>query len=162
MHVVAPFEVAAEIQRRIFSTLGIDYMEGSVNALPVRTSELTLQPIGATGGLEVLEVRGHAKLGETMRADTATAGRTRGSEVEIFGKISYDSKARQIKSIEIAGLGIAWGNKMGYTKRAIRIGGDQWRYGIALELVTGREPYDLVPPYNLLHYGGGMKYFAGK
>ena len=49
---------------------------------------------------------------------------------------------------------------MNYTKRAIRIGEYPWRYGIACELVTGTEPYDRVPPYNLLHYGSGMEYFA--
>ena len=51
---------------------------------------------------------------------------------------------------------------MSYTKRAIRIAESPWRYGIFCELVTEREPRDLVPPYNLLHYGGGMKYFGGK
>ena len=30
---------------------------------------------------------------------------------------------------------------------------------IATELVSTRTPYDLTPPYNLLHYGAGMKYF---
>ena len=155
-----PYEVSAEIQRRLFSTLGIDYMEGSVNALPVGESKLTLRPTGASGGYEVLDVQGYGKMGKPEGSDTKTAARTRGCKVEIFGKIRYDAKKRKIVSVDIAGLGKAWGNKMEYTKRAIRIEDYPWHYGIALELVTGTTPYDLVPPYNLLHYGGGMKYFG--
>jgi hypothetical protein len=34
--------VPEEIQRRFFSTIGIDYMEGSVNALPLRESTMSI------------------------------------------------------------------------------------------------------------------------
>ena len=154
------FDVPAPIQRRFFSTLGIDYMEGSVNALPVRRSQLTLRPAGTDGGVEVLEVAGEAEMGKPQGADTDSAARTRGSELEVFGRITYDPATKKIRSFDLVGLGEAWGNKMNYTNRAIRIGTSRWPYGIACELVTGDAPYDRVPPSNLLHYGSGMKYFG--
>ncbi len=156
------FEAPAEIRRRLFSTLGIDYMEGSVNALPVRTSTLTLTPTGpGPSGHEVLALEGRAALGKPQGPDTKSQPATRGCEVEVFGEIQYDPKTKSITAFDLAGLGQAWGNKMEYTRREIRVGDHPWLYGIACELVTGDTPYDLVPPYNLLHYGGGMKYFGG-
>ena len=49
---------------------------------------------------------------------------------------------------------------MEYTRREIGIDDYPWVYGVAFELVTGDAPVDRVPPYNMLHYGGGMKYFG--
>ncbi|MEM7015209.1 MAG: hypothetical protein AAF585_27445, partial [Verrucomicrobiota bacterium] len=155
------FEAPPEIQRRLFSTLGIDYMEGSVNALPVRESELTFKPIGENdGGIRALKIEGRAKMGMPLTDQSESKARSRGCEITVFGELRYDVKDWKIVAFNLVGLGEAWGNKMNYTKRAIRIEERPWRYGIACELVTGDSPADLVPPYNLLHYGGGMKYFA--
>ena len=54
----------------------------------------------------------------------------------------------------------AWGNKMDYVRREITLDDYPWSYGIACELVAGRSPIDLIPPYNLLHYGSAGPYFA--
>ena len=44
--------------------------------------------------------------------------------------------------------------------REVRVEPYPWRYGIACELVSGDSPYDRIPPYNMLHYGGREPYFA--
>ena len=66
------------------------------------------------------------------------------------------------KSNFLAVIGEAWGHKMEYTRREIGTPGPKWKYGIACELVTGTAPDDLIPPYNMLHYGSKMKYFSGE
>ena len=155
-------EVPEEIQRRLFGTIGIDYMEGSVNALPVSSSNMKITVEGSKADTVTLSISGTAAMGKSPTPGTSKEGRTRGSQLNVIGRIVYDKKKDQITAFDLAGIGNAWGNKMEYTNRAIRLKSPTWRYGIAAELVTTRTPYDLVPPYNLLHYGGGMKYFASK
>ena len=155
-------EVSGEIQRRLFSTIGIDYMEGSVNALPVSSSNLTISVEDTKGDTVTLSLAGSATTGKATSPDTNTKDRTRGSQINVIGRLLYDKEKNLITAFDLAGIGNAWGNKMNYTNRAIRLKADNWRYGIAAELVTTRTPYDLVPPYNMLHYGSGMKYFAEK
>jgi len=152
-------EVPHEIQRRFYTTIGIDYMEGSVNALPLRSSSMFLLIQHIKGDLIQLTLNGTASLGQARHHETRTEARTRGSDLTIEGHLSYNRKTQRFSRFDIAGIGQAWGNKMNYTRRAIRIPGDTWIYGIATELVTGRTPYDITPPYNLLHYASGMKYY---
>lgn len=158
------FEAPQEIRRRLFSTLGIDYMEGSVNALPVRDSRLTLTVAEKPSpqGEVILRMAGSGLMGAPPSPDSQTKERSRGCRVSVSGQLRYDPVSRTITAFDLAGVGQAWGNKMSYTKRAIRIEDHPWHYGIACELVTDRTPYDLIPPYNLLHYGGGMDYFGGE
>lgn len=148
--------VPREIQRRFFSTIGIDYMEGSVNALPVRDSimTLTLEKEG------VLRLEGYGKMGRPFGANTKTEDHSRGCELRVIGTIKYDPARRKITRFDVAGVGEAWGNKMNYTRREITLPSPRWHYGIACELVPGTNPDQLIPPYNLLHYGGRMKYFG--
>ena len=152
-------EVPEEIQRRFFSTIGIDYMEGSVNALPVRESAMTLRVAKAEKGGHVLWLEGRGEMGKAYTASSKTEPRTRGCELEVIGRIAVNEDG-EITAFDVTGVGEAWGNKMDYTRREIRIPGDRWGYGIACELVATQTPYDRVPPYNLLHYGGGMQYFG--
>ena len=157
----AEIMVSEPIQRRFFSTIGIDYMEGSVNALPVRESKLTIHyESKAKDGTHRLRLVGWGKMGKAQDPNSKMEPRTRGCELRVIGRISLDRSGQRILAFDIAGVGEAWGNKMEYTGREIRIPGDRWTYGIACELVTSDSPYDRIPPYNLLHYGGGMKYFA--
>ena len=151
--------VAEPIQRRFFSTIGIDYMEGSVNALPVRESAMTLRVAKAEKGGHVLWLEGRGEMGKAYTASSKTEPRTRGCELEVIGRIAVNEDG-EITAFDVTGVGEAWGNKMDYTRREIRIPGDRWGYGIACELVATQTPYDRVPPYNLLHYGGGMQYFG--
>ena len=148
--------VPKEIQRRFFSTIGIDYMEGSVNALPLResTMTITLEKPGQ------LRVDGHGKMGRASTDQSQTDPSTRGCELQVVGRIDYDLEQKKITSFDLVGIGEAWGNKMEYTRREIGIPGPRWKYGIACELVTGTAPEDLLPPYNMLHYGGKIKYFG--
>jgi hypothetical protein len=148
--------VPEEIQRRFFSTIGIDYMEGSVNALPLRESTMTVT-IEKTGQLRV---DGFGKMGGPFSGQSRKGPRTRGCELKVGGFLKYDPEQSKITAVKIVGLGEAWGNKMEYTNREIGTPGARWQYGIACELVTGTEPADLIPPYNMLHYGGQMKYFG--
>ena len=156
-------DVPAEIRRRLFSTVGIDYMEGSVNALPPRETKLTLtvDPASTTQQL-VLHVSGSGKMGKAQDGSSPNDKRSRGCELEVIGRIVYDPAADKITAFDLAGVGDAWGNKMEYTRREIGLPNLRWKYGIACELVTGDRPIDLIPPYNLLHYGGRMKYFGSK
>ena len=148
--------VPKEIQRRFFSTIGIDYMEGSVNALPLRESTMTVT-FEKTGQLRI---DGYGKMGKPYTDESKKDPRTRGCELQVSGYIQYDPNLKKITDFNLAGIGEAWGNKMEYTRREIGIPGPRWKYGIACELVTGTAPNDLIPPYNMLHYGGKMKYFG--
>jgi len=150
--------VPREVQRRFYTTIGIDYMEGSVNALPLRESEMTLTLV--KDGELLLD--GYGKMGQPFGPGSKTEGHSRGCEIQITGTITYDSKRRKITGIDVAGLGEAWGNKMNYTRREITLPSPKWHYGIACELVPGKQPDELIPPYNMLHYDGKMKYFGGK
>ena len=156
----AVIAVPKEIQRRFFSTIGIDYMEGSVNALPVRESTMTLTVVGdSDSGDAQFRLDGYGKMGKPFDAESVSKARTRGCELRVIGRITYDKKGEHFTVFDLAGIGEAWGNKMEYTRREIRVPGDRWAYGVACELVTGNSPYDKIPPYNMLHYGGRTKYF---
>jgi len=153
-------EVALPIQRRFFSTIGIEYMEGSVNALVPRETALSLTVETVTADALTLRLDGAAKLGKELDENAKSSRNTRGSDVRVLGYVGVDRARRAITRFDVVGLGLAWGNKMEYLHREIRLDGEPWMYGIAVELVTTRRAIDLVPPYNMLHYGSGLKYFA--
>ncbi|HVE40968.1 MAG TPA: hypothetical protein VNM14_13825 [Planctomycetota bacterium] len=152
-------EVALPIQRRFFSTIGIDYMEGSVNALVPRETALSLTVETVSPESLTLRLDGAAKLGKEFDETAKVGKNTRGSDVRVLGYVGVDRARRTITRFDVVGLGLAWGNKMEYLHREIRLDSEPWLYGIAVELVTTRRPIDVVPPYNMLHYGSGLKYF---
>jgi hypothetical protein len=156
------FDVAAPIQKRLFCTIGIDYMEGSVNALLARETALTLTVDDVAPGSFTMRLDGAAKLGKELEDKARKEKNTRGSEVRVLGYVGVDRARKAITRFDIVGLGLAWGNKMDYVHREIRLDAFPWMYGIAVELVETRRPIDLVPPYNMLHYGSGLKYFDEK
>ncbi|MFT4641827.1 MAG: hypothetical protein ACI8T1_005171 [Verrucomicrobiales bacterium] len=154
-------EVPEEIQRRFFSTMGIDYMEGSVNALPVRESTMTITlDEDSTSSKMLLRIDGYGVMGKPLDSSSKEDPSTRGCELRMTGRICYDTEAKTVVAFDVAGIGEAWGNKMEYTRREIGLPEPRWNYGIACELVTGNTPYDRIPPYNMLHYGSGMTYFS--
>ena len=154
-------EVGDAIRNRFFSTIAIDYMEGSVNSLPVRDSnmKITVEKVGADS--VSLRLDGYGHMGKPFDKKAKEEARSRGCEIRVLGKLRYDIKKAEFDRFDIVGEGRAWGNKMNYTRRAMSIEGYPWMYGIACELVTGTSPIDRVPPYNLLHYNSsGLPYFA--
>jgi len=155
-------DVAGPVQKRIFCTIGIDYMEGSVNALLARETALTLTVESVSADALTLRLDGTAKLGKEFEEAAKTEKYTRGSDVRVLGYVGVDRAKAAITRFDVVGLGLAWGNKMEYQRREIRLDSMPWMYGIAVELVTTRRPIDLVPPYNMLHYGSGLKYFEEK
>jgi len=160
LHVGARIEVARVIQQRFFSTIGIDYMEGSVNSLPTRQSRLELTVTDVSDDVLKMRLDGYARLGRELDAETRGKPNTRGCEARVLGQIEYDRKRGTFTQFNIVGIGEAWGNKMEYIQREIRLDDYPWTYGIACELVTTRTPMDLIPPYNLLHYNSSGPYFA--
>jgi len=152
-------EVAAPIRERFFSTIGIDYMEGSVNSLPVRSSILTLTVTESDARGVTLQLDGYGHMGAPFSEQTRDKPHSRGCEIRVLGRVHYDAGTRKIDRFDVAGNGLAWGSKMEYTKREIRIDENPWTYGIACELVTGERAIDRIPPYNLLHYGSAGPYF---
>jgi hypothetical protein len=154
--------VALPIQKRFFSTIGIDYMEGSVNALVPRETSLWLTVESVAPESLSLRLDGAAKLGKEFDPNAKSSKNTRGSDVRVLGYVGVDRARMLITRFDVVGLGLAWGNKMEYLHREIRLDSEPWMYGIGVELVATRRPIDLVPPYNLLHYGSGMKYFDEK
>ena len=152
-------EVAAPIRERFFSTIGIDYMEGSVNSLPVRSSTMTLTVTESDALGITMRLNGYGHMGEPFSEQTRDKPNSRGCEIRVLGQVHYDAGTRKIDRFDVAGSGQAWGNKMEYTKREIRIDDYPWNYGIACELVTGTRAIDRIPPYNLLHYGSAGPYF---
>ena len=69
--------------------------------------------------------------------------------------IHYDRKKQSITRFDAVGIGRAWGRRTD----EIRLAQYPWMYGIAVELVTGDAPQDLIPPYNMLHYNPTGPYF---
>jgi len=152
-------DVAGPLQKRLFCTICIDYMEGSVNALLPRETSLTLTVEAATADTITMRLDGAAKLGKEFDEKLHKEKNSRGSDVRLLGYVAVDRTKNAITRFDIVGLGHAWGNKMEYVRREIRLDTVPWTYGIAVELVESRRPIDLVPPYNMLHYGSGLKYF---
>ena len=152
-------EVAAPIRERFFSTIGIDYMEGSVNSLPVQSSTMTLTVTESDARGISMRLDGYGHMGESFSEQMRNKAHSRGCEIRVLGRVHYDTSTRKIDRFDVAGSGQAWGNKMEYTKREIRIDEYPWTYGIACELVTGASAIDRIPPYNLLHYGSAGPYF---
>jgi hypothetical protein len=153
-------DVVPSIRNRFFSTIGIDYMEGSVNALPPRETALTLTVERVAPETAMLRLTGSATLGKEFEEKGKAGKNTRGSAVRVLGFVGVDRARKTIATFDVVGLGLAWGNKMEYVHREIRLDSEPWMYGIAVELVPTRRPIDLVPPYNMLHYGSGLKYFT--
>jgi hypothetical protein len=152
-------EVAPAIQKRFYGTLGIDYMEGSVNSLPLRKSTMVLTVQSMDDNIIALRLDGHADLGKELDEKLRRQPNSRGSELRVLGKVHYDRKKQTITRFDVVGVGRAWGNKMDYLGREIRVDDYPWMYGIAWELVTGDAPKDRLPPYNLLHYNSTPPYF---
>lgn len=150
-------EVATAIQKRFYSTIGIDYMEGSVSALATRQSTMTLIVEKVDDATLILRLEGHAHLGRD-REQVLKDPRGRGSELRLLGKVHIDRQKQTITRFDAVGVGRAWGRRT----PEIRLGQDTWLYGIACELVTGTSPQDLIPPYNLLHYNPTGPYFGSK
>ena len=155
-------EASREIRQRFFETIGIDYMEGSVNRLATRESSLVAKVEAVDDGKIQLRLEGYARLGKGLLLELRSHPRSRGSEIRVLGFIEYDKAKRRLTRFDVVGTGAAWGNKMSYTRREVVIRPYPWLYGIACELVTGDTPQDRVPPYNLLHYGSGRPYFPEK
>jgi hypothetical protein len=152
-------DVPAPIQKRLFCTICIDYMEGSVNALLPRETSLTLTVETVAPESLTLRLDGFAKLGREFDEKLHKEKNSRGSDVRLLGYVTVDRSRNALTRFDIVGLGHAWGNKMEYVRREIRLDTVPWLYGITVELVDTRRPIDLVPPYNMLHYGSGLKYF---
>jgi hypothetical protein len=144
-------EVAQPIQKRFYSTIGIDYMEGSVSALPTRMSTMTLTVDKMDDQTMIMRLNGYAHLGKAFEAES----KARGSELRLLGTIHYDRKKQAITRFDAVGVGRAWGGRT----NEIRLDQHPWLYGIACELVTRDAPQDLIPPYNMLHYNPTGPYF---
>jgi len=155
-------EVAQAIQKRFYSTIGIDYMEGSVTALPTRKSTLSLTVQQVDGDTLVLRLDGYAHLGKEFDIKLRSEPKSRGCELRLLGTVHYDTKKQAITRFDVVGVGQAWGNQMNYVRREIRLDQYPWMYGIACELVTGDAPQDRIPPYNLLHYNPTGPFFEGR
>jgi hypothetical protein len=155
-------EIAAAVQKRFYSTIGIDYMEGSVNSLPPRQTAMALTVQQADAQVIALRLDGYAILGKELTDSSRAEANSRGCELRVLGEIRYDRTKQVIDRFDVAGVGRAWGNKMDYIHREIRLADYPWMYGIAWELVTGDAPQDRIPPYNLLHYNSTGPYFTGR
>jgi hypothetical protein len=153
-------EVAQPIQKRFYSTLGIDYMEGSVNALPTRKSTLSLTVEKADEQAVVLRLDGYGHIGKEFDLKLRSEPNSRGSELRVLGTVHYDRKKKAITRFDVIGIGQAWGNKMDYVHREVRLDQYPWLYGIACELVPGDTPQERIPPYNMLHYNPTGPYFG--
>src|SRR5262245_41749312 len=119
-------EAAQPIQKRFYSTLGIDYMEGSVNALPTRKSILSLTVEKVDDPVLVLRLDGYAHLGKELDPKLRSEPNSRGCELRILGKVHYDRKKRALTRFDVVGVGQAWGNKMDYVHREIRLDQYPW------------------------------------
>src|SRR5262249_10500031 len=62
----ASADVADAIQKRFYSTIAIEYMDGSVNSLPARDKTMTLTVERADDKLIALRLDGYARLGKEL------------------------------------------------------------------------------------------------
>ena len=154
--------VAPAIRERFFSTIGIDYMEGSVNSLKPRATEMTLTVTEVTPKGITLRLDGYGRMGREFDLKQRNQPHSRGCELRVLGSLHFDRRKKAFDRFDVVGLGEAWGNKMKYIRREVIARSYPWRYGIACELVTGDSPIDRIPPYNLLHYGSAGPYFGKK
>jgi len=154
--------VAVAIRERFFSTIGIDYMEGSVNSLKLRATEMTLTVTTVTDNGIAMKLEGYGWMGRELDLKLRIQPRSRGCELRVLGRLHFDRRKKAFDRFDVVGLGEAWGNKMNYIRREVIPRGYPWQYGIACELVTGDSPMDRIPPYNLLHYGSAGPYFGKK
>lgn len=154
-------DVARVVQKRFFTTIAIDYMDGSVNSLPTRDANMSLTVLRVDDKSILLRLDGYARLGKELDNDLRSQPNSRGSEIRVLGYVGYDRSKQAIARFDVVGVGEAWGNKMNYLQREIRLNQYPWLYGIACELVTGNLPRDRIPPYNLLHYNATGPYFDG-
>jgi hypothetical protein len=152
--------VGAAIQRRFFATLAIDYMEGSVNSLSPRDTAMTLTVQQVADDRLALRLDGSGRMGVDFEEHERTAPRSRGCQIRLLGFLLFDRNQNRFEQFDVVGIGEAWGNKMDYVQREVRLESYPWLYGIACELVRDRGPCDLIPPYNLLHYNSAGPYFA--
>jgi hypothetical protein len=150
-------DVAAAIQKRFYGTIGIDYMEGSVSALPTRKSSMSLVVDKMDDQVLVLRLEGQAHLGKEFDGKPLGGAQGRGCVLRLLGTVHYDRRKQAITRFDAVGVGRAWGRRM---NNEVRLDQYPWLYGIACELVTGDTPQDLIPPYNLLHYNPTGPYFG--
>lgn len=155
-------EVAAPIRKRFYGTMAIDYMEGSVNSLAPRETSMTLTVDKMTDERIHLRLDGSALLGKAPGEEDKKEKNSRGSEVRVLGFVEVDRKTGAIDRFDLVGMGRAWGNKMEYVGREVKLDEYPWLYGIACELVKTRTPIDVIPPYNMLHYGGSIQPYFDK
>lgn len=155
-------EVAAPVQKRFYGTIAIDYMEGSVDSLAPRETSMTLTVEKVADDRLHLRLDGAAKLGKERGESSKQEKNSRGSEIRVLGFVEVDRKAGAIDRFDVVGVGRAWGNKMEYVSREVKLDEDPWLYGIACELVKTRTPIDVIPPYNMLHYGGSIQPYFDK
>jgi hypothetical protein len=153
-------DVAPLIQERFFSTIAIDYMEGSVRSLKPRETRMTLTVERVTTEAIDMRLDGYGMLGEQLDPALRRRPNSRGSEIRLLGFVRYDRRRAVIDRFDAVGLGEAWGNNGGTIDREVRLAAYPWRYGIACELVHGDSSIDRIPPYNMLHYGGSEPYFG--
>jgi len=154
-------DVAPAIQRRFYSTIAIDYMEGSVNALAPRETTMTLTVERVAPDSIAMRLDGYGRMGKEFDEKLRKEKNSRGCELRVLGYVNYDRRRDAIDRFDLVGVGQAWGNKMDYVHREIRVESYPWAYGIACELVRGRSPIDRIPPYNMLHYGyDPVRYFG--
>ena len=125
-----------------------------------RETALTLTIESVTPETLSMKLEGTARLGKEFDEKGHKEKNSRGSDVRLLGYVAVDRARNAITRFDVVGLGHAWGNKMDYLHREIRLDTVPWIYGIAVELVETRRPIDVVPPYNMLHYGSGLKYFS--
>jgi hypothetical protein len=73
-------DAATPIQKRFFSTIGIDYMEGSVNSLAPRKTTMTLTVRQVDEKTIVLRLDGYAHLGKELDDKLRSEPNSRGCE----------------------------------------------------------------------------------
>ena len=154
------FPINKKIQQRFYSTMAIDFMEGSVNSLPVRSSTMEIKVVQADKDGVWMQMFGSGKMGTTLKKHDREAENSRGCEIQIVGML-HRKPDGAFDRFDIVGVGTGWGNKNHFDPSYMDNERYPWTYGIACELVTTRRPIDKIPPYNLLHYNqSGKKYFG--
>ena len=147
--------VGENIQSRFFSTVGIDFNQGSIPSAKVRNSTMLLKIQRITDETVELRLEGYGQMGVPYDKSKLGQPRSRGYEIRLLGLMVYSKQDHEIERFDIVGVGEAWGK----VRNEKKIFPGTWNYGIACELIPEGSPVNTVPPYNLLHYGAAGPYF---
>ena len=129
------WKVPQAIQKRFYSTVGIEYMEGSNWSLKPRETKMSLTVDSVTAERIEMSLDGYGHMGKEFDEERVRKKQSRGCEVRLIGKLVYNLTSNSFQEFKIVGIGEAWGLCSHNTRHVIDLGGNRWLYGVACRII---------------------------